>query len=151
MRMWIDTEFNDFKGDLISMGIVAEDGNEFYEVLHNTWVIYTPWVEENVVPVLNKDEVSKHTFQSNLAKFIGQYKEIHIIADWPEDLQWFMNMLVTGPGERMNTPKITMELKYDLPSTRNISKIPHNALADAQALMEAQLTREKTNEIRNPE
>lgn len=26
MRIWIDTEFNEFKGDLISMALVAEVG-----------------------------------------------------------------------------------------------------------------------------
>lgn len=146
MRMWIDTEFDDFKGPLISMAIVAEDGEEFYEVLlFPENYPYAPWVELNVIPFLNKEAVGKHRFQGNLDKFINKYTDIHIIADWPEDIQFFMEMLVTGPGERMRTPKITTELKYDLPSTRTISKIPHNALEDAKALMIAQLTRENEN------
>ncbi len=27
-RLWLDTEFNEFKGDLISMALVAESGEE---------------------------------------------------------------------------------------------------------------------------
>jgi len=33
MRIYIDTEFNEFQGALISMALVAADGEEFYEVL----------------------------------------------------------------------------------------------------------------------
>ncbi len=33
MNIWIDCEFNEFGGDLISMALVADDGQEFYEVL----------------------------------------------------------------------------------------------------------------------
>ena len=33
MRLWIDTEYNGFKGALISMALIDEEGREWYEVL----------------------------------------------------------------------------------------------------------------------
>ena len=32
MKLWIDTEFNEYKGALISLALVAEDGREWYGV-----------------------------------------------------------------------------------------------------------------------
>jgi hypothetical protein len=32
MQLWIDTEFNEYRGALISMALVAEDGREWYGV-----------------------------------------------------------------------------------------------------------------------
>ena len=32
MKLWIDTEFNEYRGALISMALVAEDGREWYGV-----------------------------------------------------------------------------------------------------------------------
>lgn len=55
MRYWLDTEFiEDGKTiDLISIGIVAEDGRELYcEVADVDWSKASPWVLENVKPHL---------------------------------------------------------------------------------------------------
>jgi len=66
-KLFIDCEFNEFGGDLISMALVAEDGQEFYEVLNleNDWK-YGSWVFANVVPYLNKDPITKQLFQQKL-------------------------------------------------------------------------------------
>ncbi len=68
MRMYIDTKFNEFRGDLISMGIVAEDGNEFYEVLE----CKNPgsWVAVHVMPILEKEPIDRSIFQTKLQKFL---------------------------------------------------------------------------------
>jgi hypothetical protein len=63
---------------------------------------------------------------------------IHIIADWPEDISHFCNALLTGPGTRLNTPRLTMEVRRDL---HGDSKIPHNALEDARAIAEDAITK----------
>ena len=77
MKIWIDCEFNEFGGDLISMALVAEDGREFYDVLEckNPG----PWVAKNVMPFLK--------FQKYLFKFLNELVSIHLIANWPEDTQ----------------------------------------------------------------
>ena len=128
MRMWIDTEFNEFKGDLISMALVAEDGREWYEVTYceNPG----PWVAQNVMPILNQAPIPKILMQSSLAQFLSRFTAVHLVADWPEDLAHFCELLITGPGYRLDTPPLTMEIRRDLDSE---SALPHNALEDARA------------------
>lgn len=130
MRIFIDGEWNSYGGDLISLALVAEDGRAFYEVLgcENP----DQWVAENVMPKLNKDPIPLVIFQLELAKYLMQFESeaVHIIADWPEDIMWFCKILITGPGTRLDTPPLTMQiLRVD-----TVSQNPHNALADAQAL-----------------
>jgi hypothetical protein len=133
MKIYIDTEFNEFRGELISMALVAEDGAEFYEVLE----CENPgsWVAQNVIPVLNKATVPHYLFKMKLFGFLNWFDSIHLVADWPEDIKHFCEQIITGPGDMMNIPSFTCEVRRDL-STKN-SKILHNALADARALMEA--------------
>jgi hypothetical protein len=138
MKIYIDTEFNEFKGDLISMALVAEDGSEFYEVLS----CENPgdWVAKNVMPILNKDPVPEHIFKMKLYGFLSEYNSIHIIADWPDDIKHFCEAIITGAGMMMNIPSFSCEVRRDL-STAN-SKILHNALEDARALFEADIESE---------
>jgi hypothetical protein len=128
MNLFIDGEWNSYGGELISLALVAEDGRSFYEVIG----CYKPdpWVSENVMPKLGKQWVSLAKLQSDLQEFLSQFQRVNIIADWPEDLMWFCKVLITGPGLRLDTPPLTMKiLRVD-----TVSKNPHNALADAQAL-----------------
>ena len=129
MRIWIDTEFNEYKGDLISIALVDDDGIAFYEVVPCA----TPksWVAANVIPKLYRAPIPFDTMQSRLETWLLRYDSIHIIADWPEDIEHFCAALITGPGERLNTPPLTMEVRRDLDAS--ISTRPHNALADAEA------------------
>lgn len=130
MRFWIDTEFNDFKGHLISMAIVAEDGAEFYESLG----CESPslWVAANVIPVIGIEPVSGNLFRHMLTGFLRRYESVHLIADWPEDIAHFCNALISGPGYRIATPPLTLEIRRDLDGA--VSKIPHNALEDALSI-----------------
>jgi len=130
VRMYIDTEFNGFGGDLISMALVTEDDDEFYEVLECQHP--TPWVKEHVMPFLHKKPVDMGTLQTNLAHFINQFNHINIIADWPDDIKYFCQALIIGPGKALSTPPITMSIRRDLNSEN--SELPHNALYDARAL-----------------
>ena len=128
MRIFIDGEWNSYGGELISLALVAEDNRSFYEVLG--CFKPDPWVKENVMPKLGKQWVSFVELRTKLEVFLNQFDSVHIIADWPEDIMWFCKMLVTGPGTRLDTPPLTMQiLRVD-----TVSKNPHNALADAQAL-----------------
>lgn len=143
MKLWIDCEFNEFGGDLISMALVAEDGQEFYEVLDlENDEKYGSWVFANVVPWLNKDPITKQEFQQKLWHFINQWDEVHIIADWPDDIKYFCMSLITGPGMAINTPlKMTMQIDREL--TTESSAILHNALEDAKAIKRSWYRREK--------
>lgn len=137
MKMFIDTEFNEFGGDLISMALVAEDGNEFYEVLECS----NPgsWVSKTVMPILNKDPISKQLFTIMLVNFLGQYDSIELYADWPDDIKYFCEAIITGPGEMINLSKFSAVVDRKL-SARD-SKIPHNALEDARAIHDSYIER----------
>lgn len=132
MNLFIDCEWNGFKGDLISMALVDEAGRSWYEVLY----CQDPcdWVRDNVMPVLNKKYVSLYEMQRSLQGFLCSYSWVHIIADWPEDIQWFCKSLIIAPGHRISTPALTMEVRRDLDA---ISIVPHNALEDAKAIANA--------------
>lgn len=57
MRYWFDTEFiEDGKTiDLLSIGMVAEDGRELYlQADWTDWEKASPWVKENVLPYLER-------------------------------------------------------------------------------------------------
>lgn len=143
MNIWIDTEFNEFGGDLISMALVADDGQEFYEVLYlENDEKYGSWVYFNVVPYLNKDPIDKQVFQAKLWQFINQWDEVHIIADWPDDIKYFCMSLITAPGMCIGTPlNLTMQIDREL--NTESSAIPHNALEDARAIKRYWRKREK--------
>lgn len=134
MNVFIDCEFNGFGGDLLSMALVADDGEEFYEVRSlEKDREYVRWVADNVVPHLNKDPVNREVFQSRLWQFINEYSEVHLIADWPDDIKYFCMELIVTPGVCINTPpKLTMEINRQLSSTSSV--ILHNALEDARAI-----------------
>lgn len=130
MNIFIDCEFNGFCGELISMALVAENGAEWYEVLPIQGPI-DDWVKENVMPILNKKPIENlYKFQQSLQAFLNQYNNIHIVADWPEDIALFCKALITGPGKCMRTPPLTMQvIRIDI-----TSDLPHNALEDARAI-----------------
>jgi len=133
MKLWIDTEFNEFKGDLISMAIVSSEGHEWYEVL--PCANPGPWVAEHVMPILIKTPLRDGIeLAHSLARFLAQFQYCHIIADWPEDISHFCNALIIGPGLRVDTPPLILEIRRDLPNTSDISALPHNALEDARSL-----------------
>lgn len=140
MRIWIDCEFNEFGGQLISLALVAEDGCEWYHVLPCSNP--GPWVAEHVMPVLKKKPTDRHTFALLLQHWLRQFSAIHVIADWPEDISYFCQSLIVGPGMRIDTPPLTMEVRRDLDLI--LSETPHNALADAWAIRESQLAIERT-------
>lgn len=141
MRIWIDTEFNDYRGYLISIALVAEDGRYLYEVLdcENP----SKWVAEHVMPALNKNPIVRNVLQIRIADFLANFNAVHIIADWPDDIRHFCDLLITGPGRRISTPPLTMEIRRDIDSITSLR--PHNALEDARAIMRMQLEMEAPN------
>lgn len=143
MNIFIDCEFNGFGGDLISMALVADDGQEFYEVLHlERDERYDSWVLANVVPYLNKEPISKQIFQDRLRSFIKQWENVHIIADWPDDIRYFCASLITGPGTAISTP-LNLTLQIDRELNTLDSTILHNALEDARAIKRSWERRER--------
>lgn len=131
MDLFLDTEFNGFQGELISIALVSSDGKEFYESLgcNNP----TDWIANNVIPILQKDSISRIELQDKLEGFLSQFDEIQIIADWPEDISHFCQLLITGPGKKIVTP----EISFRIDPISSESGLEHNALYDARGIKEA--------------
>jgi hypothetical protein len=133
MKLFLDTEFNGFGGKLISMALVPENelAPEFYIELEIKDQL-EPWVRVNVVPHLFLAPYSFSEFQNALANYLWNIGDCTIIADWPDDIRYFCESLITGPGMRINMP---MNIKFELDlNIQYESVVPHNALFDARAI-----------------
>ena len=147
MRYFLDTEYNGFGGELISLALVPEQGDqEFYAVLPLPDEIH-PWVERNVVPYLasvppghHAEPVSRLTAAAEIATYLARETEPVIVADWPDDIALFCALLVTGEGEMVSVGSLRFELVSSPGFSVSVtSRIPHNALHDARALRDFML------------
>lgn len=146
MRYFLDTEFNGFGGKLISIALVPIDQRRppFYRIVGMADPI-DPWVAEHVIPKLLGQEQYKLRGvaqpRAQVTRELGAYLRgedltpISIVADWPTDFTHLLELLITGPGYMESVPNFKMEF-VRLPgfNTADHSKVPHNALADAEAL-----------------
>jgi hypothetical protein len=142
MRYFLDTEFNGFAGELISLGLVPEHGDqEYYAVLELPEEVHG-WVQRNVLPYLRSvpqgfysEPVSREEAAAELARYLAADRDPVIVADWPEDIAHFCMLLVTGPNEIAPVGSMRFEFVSSPGfSTAMNSKVPHNALHDARAL-----------------
>ena len=144
MRLFLDTEFNSFQGELMSMALVPESTDigairEFYQELEIVGEL-DPWVKENVVPHMFLKPVSRHEFQQELAQYLWEVGECTVIADWPDDIRYFCESLITGPGQCLAMlHNIKFELDFGIEYE---SLVPHNALHDARAIRDFYMKRE---------
>lgn len=136
MRYFLDTEFNGFGGELISLALVPEDDVRlpFYVVVPWTRPV-DPWVLKHVVPFLDATPVPHSQASERLSDYLRGDNKAVIVADWPTDFEHLLALLITGPGTMQGVPDFSMEFRR-LPgfNTATTSTKPHNALADAFAL-----------------
>lgn len=132
-RLYLDTEFNGWGGQLISLALVPHSADlpSFYQELEIREPL-DPWVRENVVPHLALVPQGYGSFQMLLAGYLHQIGPCTIVADWPDDVQYLCRALVLGPGERSPMiPNLNFELDFGI---RYDSLVPHHAFHDAQAI-----------------
>ena len=78
-----------------------------------------------------------------LERYLGHDEQPLIVADWPEDVAQFCNLLITGPGDMVELRNLTFQVTpMSNFSTAANSKVPHNALHDARALRDHVLAME---------
>lgn len=140
MRIWFDTEFiEDGKTiDLISIGMVREDGRRFYaENAECDWVRADEWVVKNVFPHLvgERAHMSRAALREAVVDFAGGKPEFwayYADYDWVVLCQLFGRMIDLPEG----WPMYCRDLKQFLDDMGN-PMVPkqaggeHNALQDA--------------------
>jgi hypothetical protein len=72
---------------------------------------------------------------SKLAAYLRGDSEPMVTADGPEDIAHLALLMLTGPGWRIPSPRLIIEL-LDLPlfDSATLRGVPHNACHDAIAL-----------------
>jgi len=141
MRYFLDTEFNGFGGELMSVGLAPEDGDQDYYVAIPIEAAYEPWVEKHVVPYLESvppmlyNRLDRIAAAHDIAAYLAHDDDIMIVADWPEDIALFCRLLLVGETEIVDVQRIRFEFRRTPGfSTARNSAVPHNALHDARAL-----------------
>ena len=149
MRYFLDTEYNGMGGALLSLALVPDDGDELY-LTFKTSDPLVDWVERHVSPYLDSvpeqlscPRLSREDAGKELERYLRHDEDPVIVADWPEDIAQFCNLMITGPGDMLEIRHVTFRL---VPmtnfSTAANSKVPHNALHDARALRDHVLAME---------
>jgi hypothetical protein len=141
VRYYLDTEFNGFGGELISLALVREDGYSLY-VIYRLPDEIEPWVAENVIPILHEDrclniamQISPPTGARFIADFLAGDPDPVIITDWPDDIRYFCQAVIVGPGQMVNIPGLKFEMhRVDAYPTTLPGAVQHNAWWDAMAL-----------------
>jgi hypothetical protein len=115
MRYFLDCEYDGFGGPLLSLALVPEDGSEeFYAIVVHDRPL-SDWVERNVAPYLDtvpalmrREPQQQVAVAQELSAWLAGLSEVEIVADWPEDLSLFCRLLVTGNGEVVDMPSLTL-------------------------------------------
>jgi hypothetical protein len=135
MSLYLDTEFNGLGGSLISMALVSEDGQEWYEVCHLPEPQnINPWVAEHVVPLLAREPVDPVYFTDSLGLFLRHFRDIEIIADWPADFEHFSAVMAQYGARHDFEMPFEYAMRFIKGSPDIKPETPHNALSDARAL-----------------
>lgn len=130
--LYLDTEFNGFGGELISLALVSSvNGEEFYGVLPLPKKIH-PWVKKNVIPYLEQAPETRGAFETRLIAYLRRHEHEDIIADWPEDFVHLLKCLCAPFGFRVDIDPTLVLITTD----GKVNPVtPPNALSDARALM----------------
>lgn len=166
MRFYLDTEFNGFGGTLISLAIVGEDDSFIYLVnpdflldkrmplITSSMECVDSWVADNVLPILSdtpEHVIPRVEYLSGWGAIISDFLYRNdgvpqVFVDWPEDLRYLCELLLTGPGESVrmeHQTHFTILRGFDAYPTSLPGAVQHNAWWDAMALR--QWVREASN------
>lgn len=144
MRFWFDTEFlEDGRTiDLISIGVVSEDGRRYYSEVPGAGEIArkSEWLATNVLPHLQGDELPRPRIARDLIEFMGESPEIwayYADYDWVVMCQLFGRMIDLPKG----WPMFCRDVKQLADSLGN-PKLPEQKTAEHHALADAIWTQE---------
>ena len=146
MRYFLDTEFNEFGGDIISLALVREDGESIY-LVYPELPEYGPWVKEHVVPFIwsipsplpgMAYKLESHEEGARrIAAFLADDVHPVIVTDWPDDVRYFCQAIITGPGMMVGLDNLVFHMvRVNAYPTELKNAVQHNAWWDAKALRE---------------
>ncbi|MDY7577274.1 3'-5' exoribonuclease [Herbaspirillum sp. RTI4] len=142
-KVFIDTEFTDFINvSLISIGMVADSGEEFYAEIPYPPNECSPFVHEAVIPLLGRfpdaacsQEALPERLLTWLEKVKGQHEQLEICFDYQTDWDLFNDTLEYRVPEwcrpRNVVRNINELLSYTFHKKNNFPQ--HHALYDARA------------------
>lgn len=143
MKYFVDCEFDGFGGNLLSLAICREDGEILYLVYKFSGRYKDQWVVKNVVPILRSVpkgcKINDVGDVKSGARLIHQFMKNDsnpvIIFDWPDDIKYFCQAIMTGPGEMVGLDNLTFKMfRVDAYPTELKDAVQHNAAWDALAL-----------------
>jgi len=145
MKYWIDTEFiaKPFTIDLVSIGVVAEDGREFYaESSEVDWAKASPWTLENVRPQLDGRGMSREEIGYGLHGFTDHDREPSFWGYFPA-FDWVALVGLFGDLQELpfHWPQLCLDIKQWAIELGN-PELPAQHGARHHALLDARWTRE---------
>lgn len=121
MLVFLDTEFTDFVDcDLISIGLVAQDGREFYaELIDYRQEACSDFVRETVIPLLGKHKNRIVGTQWQVARALNEWlkpyeQECCVCFDYNTDWELMVSMLTMLPEEDQPMFMTTRQIWGDL-------------------------------------
>lgn len=151
MRVFVDTEFTDFiQIDLIAIGLVAEDGREFYAERNDyRREDCSDFVRAYVLPLLGRVKDASCTAQELTLRlhawFASLGQSVTLVFDYASDWDLLADALQGEDGQPLPSNLgekwlLTSEVIGDsvfqqtMAATYSADWPPHHALADARAL-----------------
>lgn len=151
MLVFVDTEFSDFiQIDLVSIGLVAEDGREFYAERNDyRREDCSDFVRAYVLPLLGRMENASCSAQELTTRlhswFAAFDQQVTLVFDYAADWDLLADALQGDAGlpfpanlgeKWLLTPEVmgTEVFQRALAAAYGAERPPHHALADAHAL-----------------
>lgn len=155
-RFYLDTEFSDHGGWLLSISLLRADGASLYLVRPSVEIEaedavrpMNEWVIANVMPILYDipdgheaiDDIPIGEWGNMISAFLypegNETGQVQIIADWMTDHGYLLDLLITGPGDSVPMGKqtdFTVIRHVDIYPTDLPDAVQHNALWDTLAI-----------------
>lgn len=152
MKIFFDTEFTGLHQNttLISIGIVDENGREFYAELNDyDKDQLDPWISENVIDNLTgQNTIDSESLKSQLVTWLKTYDEVEV---WSDCLAYDWVLFDAIFGGAFNKPKNVYYIPFDICTLFKLkgvdpdisreefvgnagSENKHNALHDARVI-----------------
>jgi 3' exoribonuclease, RNase T-like len=145
MKYWIDTEFvaRPYTIDLISIGLVAEDGREFYAESNEVdWSKASLWTLENVRPLLDGKGMTREEIGYAIRQFIDG-DEHPVFCGYFPAYDWVAFNWLFGSMDELpfHYPQLCLDIKQWAIELGD-PELPRQLGPRHQALLDARWTRD---------